>query len=161
MTPRTISSTVKFPSFLHPSSQTDFWSLAVHRVRQTALKLASQLSDHNPDLLALELAAVFHDLLDKKYRPSNHVEGDVSTYDFFLPFFEQNVHIVDMVSSGQAELIVKIVDNVSWSTETALIKSGGLTDWHKECIELHCVQDADRLDAMGAIGMSFDFLLWL
>ena len=29
------------------------------------------------------------------------------------------------------------------------MKEGTQTAWHDECLELHCVQDADKLDAMG------------
>ena len=44
------------------------------------------------------------------------------------------------------------MDNVSWSTESKLREVGAITPWHETCIELHCVQDADRLDAIGAFG---------
>lgn len=146
---------MSFPcnSFILWMLNVDSVTLTVHRVRKTALKLASQLSHRSPDILVVELTAIFHDLLDKKYRSQAQSEKDVCTYEFFLPFFRENAHYVDLVTSGQAALIAKIIDNVSWSTETELRKAGGLTDWHETCVELHCVQDADRLDAMGAIGM--------
>ena len=63
-------------------------------------------------------------------------------------------HGVDLVKDGRAKTIAQIIDNVSWSTEKKRRGNGTWTDWHDNCIELHCVQDADRLDAIGAFGSS-------
>ena len=126
----------------------------VQRVRKNALHLARVLADsgkRKPDLLTVELAALLHDVLDKKYVAAAQA---ADPYAFFRPFFEgaASASGLDLVADGRARLIARIVDNVSWSTEKTLRKAGGLTEWHRACIELHCVQDADRLDAMGAIG---------
>lgn len=105
-----------------------------------------------PDLLTVELAALLHDVLDKKYVSA---EQAADPYAFFLPFFESMAaeHGVDLISDGRARAITRIVTNVSWSTEKKLREAGLIEDWHRECVELHCVQDADRLDAIGAFGM--------
>ena len=121
----------------------------VHRVRKTALFLAHANSTQNPDLLVVELAALLHDILDKKYVSA---EKAADPYAFFLPFFASVSTHVDLVADGRARQVVMIVDNVSWSTESKLLAEGTLTQWHETCIELHCVQDADRLDAIGAFG---------
>ncbi|KAI0649362.1 hypothetical protein C8Q79DRAFT_904102 [Trametes meyenii] len=130
---------------------------AVQRVRKTALQLARAVSetlpeDKQPDLLTIELAALLHDVLDKKYVS---VEEAADPYAFFLPFFESAASQggPDLVKDGRARLITRIIENVSWSTEKKLVASGKIEEWHKECIELHCVQDADRLDAIGAFGI--------
>ncbi|KAJ6623997.1 hypothetical protein B0H10DRAFT_2008146 [Mycena sp. CBHHK59/15] len=123
----------------------------VQRVRKTALAIANSLSP-KPDLLVVELAALLHDVLDKKYVSPEQASDP---YGFFLPFFTSaaTAHGLDLVQDGRARQIAQIVDNVSWSTETKLRKSNQWSKWHMDCVELHCVQDADRLDAIGAFGI--------
>ena len=108
-------------------------------------------SSRKPDLLTVELAALLHDVLDKKYVTP---EQAADPYAFFLPFFQKWAAEsgVDLVQDGRARDIAKIVTNVSWSTEKKLREAGLMEQWHRECVELHCVQDADRLDAIGAFG---------
>ncbi|KAJ7067121.1 hypothetical protein C8F01DRAFT_1120357 [Mycena amicta] len=117
----------------------------------TALSLAS-LDTRKPDLLVVELAALLHDVLDKKYVSA---ELAADPYAFFLPFFQsaKEKHGLDLVGDRRAELVAKVVDHVSWTTETRLKKEGKWGEWHENCAELHCVQDADRLDAIGAFGV--------
>ncbi|KAI0710139.1 hypothetical protein C8Q76DRAFT_741265 [Earliella scabrosa] len=129
----------------------------VQRVRRTALQLARTVSttlpdDKKPDLLTIELAALLHDVLDKKYVS---MEEAADPYAFFLPFFQKAASEsgLDLVKDGRARAIARIVDNVSWSTEKKRLAAGQIEDWHRQCIELHCVQDADRLDAIGAFGI--------
>ncbi|EPQ52621.1 hypothetical protein GLOTRDRAFT_95501 [Gloeophyllum trabeum ATCC 11539] len=129
----------------------------VERVRKTALSLARSISSESasqkqPDLLTVELAALLHDVLDKKYVSA---EEAADPYSYFLPFFRTwaQASQIDFVSDGRAKEIAKIVDNVSWSTEKKRRQTGEWGTWHDECLELHCVQDADRLDAIGAFGI--------
>ncbi|KAG8890790.1 hypothetical protein FRB98_004835 [Tulasnella sp. 332] len=128
-------------------------ALHVRRVRRTALTIAKTLSPL-PDPLIVELAALMHDLADKKYVK---LAPGMTTYDHFLPFFQAlpRDESLDIISDGRLEMIVRIVENVSWTTEKRLRagEDGGITRWYRECKELHCVQDADRLDAIGAFGI--------
>lgn len=124
----------------------------VQRVRNTAISLAKAVADKKPDLLVVELAALLHDVLDKKYMNSKLTETEREPLNFFRPFFENVASHIDLVKSGQAALVGEIVNNVSWTTEKKLRQNGELTSWHENCVELHCVQDADRLDAIGAFG---------
>ncbi|KAH9063905.1 hypothetical protein EDB87DRAFT_1557645 [Lactarius vividus] len=134
----------------------------VRRVRRTALRLARSISDDSstgpaPDLLTVELGALLHDVLDKKYVPPASYGHDARA--FFEPFFrrvaeaETEAAAVDLRADGRADTIVRIVENVSWSNEQRLRARGEWGPWHEACVELHCVQDADRLDAIGAFGI--------
>lgn len=107
--------------------------------------------EERPDFLTIELAALLHDVLDKKYVSA---EQAADPYAFFLPFFEKAAleSGLDLIEDGRARIIARIVDNVSWTTEKKRLAAGQIEDWHRQCLELHCVQDADRLDAIGAFG---------
>lgn len=130
-------------------------ALHVERVTRTALSLARSFTHTTtpPDLFVVELAAILHDLFDKKYHSSTADDSLNSPIGPFLPFFERTHQHIDLISDGRAELIAKIVENVSWTTEKRLRSEGKWGEWHQACIELHCVQDADRLDAIGAFGI--------
>jgi uncharacterized protein len=124
-------------------------------VRRTAIQIAYELQLDRPqlklDLFVIELAALFHDILDKKYL----VEPVMEPVTYFRPFFGSVSRHVDLIGDGRAELILRIVENVSWTSEKMLrATEGGWTEWHENCLELHCVQDADRLDAIGGIGIT-------
>ena len=122
-----------------------------------------------PDLLVVELSALLHDILDKKHVPPSTYAHDARA--FFDPFFQRAAAeggagtgtegALDLRADGRADLIVRIVENVSWSNEVRLRARGewGASEsWHETCVELHCVQDADRLDAIGAFGtLAFSF----
>ncbi|KAJ3830070.1 hypothetical protein F5880DRAFT_11397 [Lentinula raphanica] len=123
----------------------------VRRVTKTALAIANALPVI-PDLLTVELAALLHDALDRKYVSP---EEAADPYAFLLPLFQSAARDsqVNIVDDGRARQVALIIDAVSWSTEQKLRTTGKWSKWHDECPELHCVQDADRLDAIGAFGI--------
>ncbi|KAG8992426.1 hypothetical protein FRB90_001008 [Tulasnella sp. 427] len=129
-------------------------ALHVKRVRRTALAIAKTL-DPPPDMLVVEIAALMHDMADKKYVK---LEEGKTLFDHFLPVFEgipvgEGTNAAIHLGRDRLELVSKVVENVSWTTERKLRAAGTITSWHTECKELHCVQDADRLDAIGAFGI--------
>lgn len=130
----------------------------VRRVRKTALQLARSIAPRSskvPDLFVIEISALLHDVLDKKYASPAALVDPYNTY--FVPFFQaltEEVPSIDLVKDGRAKEIALIVENVSWTTEKKLRSENRWGSWHDQCVELHCVQDADRLDAIGAFGVS-------
>lgn len=92
------------------------------------------------DLLVVELAALLHDIADSKFHDGDEEIGPRTARAF--------LEKLDLASS-QISHIVAIIENVSF-------KGGKGTRSH-ESIELDIVQDADRLDAIGAIGIARTF----
>lgn len=124
----------------------------MQRVRGNALNIAKSLADRHPDMLVVELAAILHDILDRKYLPQEMQGTKPDTLEYLRPFFESVSSHIDLIGSGRAALICKVIDNVSWSNEQELRAMGEWETWHENCVELHIVQDADRLESIGAIG---------
>ena len=96
-------------------------------------------------MTVVELAALFHDLFDSKYQ-SVHVSA--------APLDVTSWLTTRGVAADQTALIVKIMSNVSYSKEIVRRRDGGWTVWHESCVELHCVMDADKLDALGGFGIA-------
>ncbi|WWC88203.1 uncharacterized protein L201_003108 [Kwoniella dendrophila CBS 6074] len=113
----------------------------VDRVRRVAIRIAKTL-EPQPDMLVVELAALFHDL-DDKYR----TESSPTLSDLLSPFLSH-----PCLTSNQAELILKIIPNISYTSEIKS-RSKNQWTWQDECKELFAVQDSDRLDAIGSIGI--------
>lgn len=109
----------------------------VHRVRNIALHIAER---ENANLLTVELAALLHDIADSKFHDGDEQIGPERARRFLE---------TQPVKSSQLEDIVDIIRKVSFK--------GGHEDQDAKSIELQVVQDADRLDAMGAIGIARTF----
>ncbi|GAA5864131.1 hypothetical protein JCM3774_006391 [Rhodotorula dairenensis] len=129
----------------------------VDRVRRLARAIAA--TEGAVDVLVVELAALFHDLIDAKYLPASLAATPTAraTLDPFWtqhdPPHSETTEAGPVLDEERRRLVERIVDNVSYSKEVKRIAAGQQTEWHLSCPELHCVQDADKLDAIGAFGI--------
>ena len=113
----------------------DFWH--AYRVWKLSKKIAQEEGE-NVDMLVVELSALLHDIADTKFYNDEEL-GPKKAREFL-----QSIGVDD----ERVEHIVQIIKNISWKTK------------HERKFnskELQIVQDADRLDAMGAIGIARAF----
>ena len=105
------------------------------RVYRLAIQIAEQ---ENADMLIVQLAALLHDVDDVKLSLETHETKRNAVR------FMKNSGVDDKVIAS----VCKIIDEVSFAGIDSVVPS---------TIEGKCVQDADRLDAMGAIGIARAF----
>jgi uncharacterized protein len=102
---------------------------------------AIQISKNEPvDSFIVSLGALLHDIGDSKFHNGNETIGPKIARQFL---FKLNV------DSTVIEHVVNIIENISF-------KGGNETQKFRS-LELDVIQDADRLDAMGAIGIARAF----
>jgi uncharacterized protein len=110
----------------------------IERVWRTARYIWKQEGDG--DLLTIELAALLHDISDAKFNGGDEEKGSRLAGDFLR---EQGV------DQERIEHIQAIIKHVSYK--------GGFPQDRIRTLEFQIVQDADRLDAIGAIGIARAF----
>lgn len=110
----------------------------IERVWKNAKLIANK--ETGADLQVIELGALLHDIADSKFHNGDETVGPRVARKFLE---KENVdeHINDHV--------IKIIENISFK--------GGNVDQKFKSLELDIVQDADRLDALGAIGIARTF----
>lgn len=92
------------------------------------------------DIFIVEIGALLHDIADSKFHNGNETLGPKIASEF-LQKQKVSAEIIDQV--------VKIIENVSFK--------GGNIQQKFNSMELKIIQDADRLDALGAIGIARTF----
>ena len=113
----------------------DWWH--VYRVWQTAKTIGAK---EKADMFIVELAAILHDISDWKFSRGDDKAGAKKARKW-LEKIKVDKKVIDEVTY--------IVENISYK--------GGTNKVKMRSIEGKIVQDADRLDAMGAIGVARAF----
>ena len=92
------------------------------------------------DIEIVKLSALLHDIADSKFNDGDETVGPRIAREFLVG---QNVE------EEKIEHVVNIIENISFK--------GGNFEKKFTSLELEIVQDADRLDAIGAIGIARTF----
>ena len=114
----------------------DYWHIL--RVLKLSQKIAEQ---EGGNLMVITLGALLHDIADAKFH-----QGDESIAPKIARDFLQSERVPEDI----IEHIVKIIENISFKNSFEGQKFSSL--------ELQIIQDADRLDAIGAIGIARAFV---
>ena len=109
----------------------------IERVYKNAILISEEENCH---VFTVKLAALLHDIADSKFH-----NGDENIGPTIARSFLENLEIKEEVTNH----VVQIIENVSFK--------GGHKSSNFRSIELDIVQDADRLDAIGAIGIARTF----
>lgn len=118
----------------------DWWH--TQRVCKMALKIAEKIQ---ADPFIVEMAALFHDVGDYKFFQGNEKKGLLLINDFL-----DSLHL----SPDVAQNIINIVEHVSFMKT---LEHEQTSNSVKKSKAFMAVSDADRLDAMGAIGVARAF----
>ena len=92
------------------------------------------------DLFVVEMGSLLHDIADHKFHNGDETIGPKRAAEYLSQF---------NISKEQSEKIIKIVEEVSFKGKNVVTNMSSM--------EGKVVQDADRLDAMGAIGVARTF----
>jgi len=113
----------------------DWWH--IYRVWKLSKHIAQT---ENVDMFIVELGALLHDIADSKFHDGDEEIGPRKAREFLSSLnVEENIIIH----------VENIISNISF-------KGGNHTQKFKS-LELDVIQDADRLDAVGAIGIARTF----
>lgn len=135
----TIEKTVEYVKneLYNDASGHDWWH--IFRVWNNAKLIASNYNE--VDHTVIELAALLHDIADWKDHDGDFDIGPATARKWLEKF--------DEISNDQVDKVCHIIKNVSFK--------GANAEQVELQIEGHIVQDADRLDAIGALGISRTF----
>ena len=112
----------------------------IDRVYTNALAIAKE---ENVDEFIIALGALLHDIADSKFHDGDETIGPKKAREFLES---------EAVDEAIIQHIENIIKYISFKGEFALSKEEKFTSK-----ELNVIQDADRLDAIGAIGIARTF----
>lgn len=133
-----ISKTVSFVKTTLQNAEGGHDWFHIERVWKTACTIAETEKDANT--LVVELGALLHDIADSKFHHGNEEIGPNKAREFLSSL---------ALDQKTIEHVVNIIRHVSFK--------GGNEAQKFRSLELDIVQDADRLDATGAIGIARTF----
>ena len=113
----------------------DWWH--IFRVWQLSKRIAET---EKADMLVVELGALLHDIADAKFHNGDECVGPEKARNFLLSINVDEEIIIH---------VERIITNISFK--------GGRVIQQFKSLELDIIQDADRLDAIGAIGIARTF----
>ncbi len=106
----------------------------IERVYKNAVLIAKE---ENVDIFIVSLGALLHDIADSKFHNGDETIGPKIAREFL-----ENLN----VDEDSISHVIQIIENISFK--------GGNTTQAFTSAELDVIQDADRLDAIGAIGIA-------
>lgn len=133
----TIENTIKFVKKQLENAESGHNWFHMERVYNNALLLAKE---ETCNLEVVQLAALLHDIADSKFHDGDETVGPKLAREFLNS---------ENVSEKIINHVVLIIENISFK--------GGNFEKKFTSKELEIVQDADRLDAIGAVGIARTF----
>ncbi len=109
----------------------------IERVYKNSFLIAKS---ENCDMLVVKLGALLHDIADSKFHKGDETLGPALAKGFLER---------EQVSKKVVDHVINIIENISFK--------GGNEQKSFQSNELNIVQDADRLDALGSIGIARAF----
>ncbi len=113
----------------------DWWH--IYRVWQVAIRIAKET---DADMTVVQLGALLHDIADWKFHDGDLEIGPKVAREW-------------LTSCGAES---EVIDQVCYIVSATSFKGAGVPDEHNT-LESQVVQDADRLDAIGALGIARAF----
>jgi uncharacterized protein len=134
---RLIKNTIQFVKEALQNAESGHDWFHIERVYKNSCLIAES---EDCNLLVVTLGALLHDIADSKFHKGDETVGPALAKGFLEK---------ELVSKEVIDHVIKIIENISFK--------GGNEQQSFHSKELEIVQDADRLDAIGAIGIARAF----